>query len=1410
MRRAERLCLPAFLFCREYSADDIDPPDDEEDLASPHRHSEPLMPSPRSERRRSSTQDSEDPASFFAPSYRSAAHADGSLKRSRSGRGRRPSGTSAAAAAAAAAPAEDGKLPEEKDAGRRMSVRSNLKTHYRKYRCPEDFIWDALRWYKYAWDCFKTTKDYVSASKCAAAIAEVHLDRLFLNVTVGNLPVDEAGLLPRRTVARHTTLSLGSHHDPVTFASAADFAGLTDGDLRPKVNQRAGGDKAPDSAHKDLRARKLNVEDAVSAAKIALNTASELLNPFKLIHANALMAQAALLQGNEIDALGYFWEARDLFLHFFADGPTLPSLRFRSQAFHHKFDALLKHLLRFLVAVEAPVINQNLLLIDIKNLESVEKLRCNREIFRQIASRRQEVQESLQGSLSSHPVHAEINPQLVEALGLHSPRRRGSETRGRNSFSEHGELSVSPRSTTPVRRRSQTESSSGVVPSPSRVQDLIFMYPRLERQRQAARTMARPGGHALDFGLGVGFELEMQPAPRSSSLVAPNSASPTTGSSFKAFPHELAPQFGVTRNKSQTLPVKDKAEPRARRGLQDLFNPPAASGQAHKHRVSAPAFPFTQIDGSVEGQRSGKDFTDELFDSANNSSNAEGASTQTGQSAVEASDLSTKLESLSTAVPEKPISAVSMQSDDQMAVKQVFECLRRFSYVNKAHSKGRYNLETARFRNRGAMHQLSLLMRQYRRGSDQPSAAEITYDEIRSDARDLDIESSPRHLDSASASPGAQGGGGSPLAVLHSAASFLERASSGSTAAHKSPSSPQPPSQPKTPAGADFEDRLDSLASRRDGCEEHTAEALLKRVVYVQLVDSHLFLFCPETGKKVLQRYHCSQDSSYVPTRPDRHRSSKTLARGGIHAATHADVLHPDTPASEEKRLDFDDSTITWLAQRASADPKGSLPFRKKHRRSEKGFKAKQLRAKQIHMHLSPSPSLRFELESLLVDNNLVWDEHPAEDPAESTQTAKSWSHPKLERTMRGPMRRVHTFLSGGYAEPVRSEAPGSRRSTPRMGAKPRDLEAADASLKISPIPDSGIHEVMDGKLDLMTPVEVSSSDASPAPRFFGREKRMVGLRLSHVASLTNPEEDGLNGPSLVRSRSEESTVTLAPRRTAVPMHLIVDDAISHIPWEMLCSDEAPVQRAPTILGLVTKIHQQREQSSRLSSLSSLNPALACVGWDTSLRTTFGYRREDRKALVWQSFSTRESDGLDFGFGSGVGEHVDIMTAAFRKRRRRSSLFSGRTREPLAPDFVRNHNHNDRIRSMPSGAGGDANHRRSTSALDAIVDLVPKSKVLSGISLSLGYGRSQVEPVDSERVLEAARRAQESEARSWPMLSSNLSVWPAHNLAIPSGHRALSFGGFCGVPGICRSKFYRDFRVFEVGRESTPQELIQW
>ena len=595
--------------------------------------------------------------------------------------------------------------------------------HFRRYRCAADLVWDSLRWYQRGFECFQAVGDSVHAAKAAAAIAKVHLDGLFVPVKVRGIPLSSAGLLPRMPVFG-TSVAAGSH----VFDSQVDLPSLADRDAEHQDERGGRRGSRTLSRAESLSPRQLTVDEAEYCAKFALEKALDVSDPWLLLKSYLCMAEVLMLREEKTQAISYWWEARDLFLKLFADGANLPAMRYRSNALHSKFATVLEQLLRFLMTLERPLINQNLLLLDLHAIFEVDVLRGEREINRSAAfiphdvldgavrvglgepSRPPPGRSKSRGAKRGHHTRSSIS---TAGGGPSFDMTQTVSTATDSSFDDMEQSST--RSPPPDATMSESGDPSQAAgsgeggPNPNsldghNVMDLLFYFPRskpksreaIQRDRDQQRGPWRLGG---------------PPAKRSSLGAASDPNLELSFNEDDAHYNTLPPRV---RGKSDGQ-ARQPATPR----WVSIFQEPKRSATADRGGADQEA--PSELPSLQKEHRNRTSLSEEVPGSMHPRGSVSSASSADRASLGRLSSA----ETVGLAV-------------DNAAVQRAYECLRRFSYASKAHATGRYTLDELKEKNRSALRELSDVMEAYRAKMNQPAAAELSFDRAMTSAAELD------------------------------------------------------------------------------------------------------------------------------------------------------------------------------------------------------------------------------------------------------------------------------------------------------------------------------------------------------------------------------------------------------------------------------------------------------------------------------------------------------------------------------------------------------------------------------------------------------------------------------------------------------------------------------------------------
>lgn len=206
-------------------------------------------------------------------------------------------------------------------AQRQARRRHHWSRHYRAYLDSDEVALDALRWFRLALQCFKARNDDIGICTAASSFARLQLERVIAPVAF----------------------------DRVSLAAAEESL---------LVSERSWG----------VQTNKKSIFDDVdAAARCALSRAALACDPILLLGAYLTVAEVHLIRRARLAAIAHWWEARDLFLRFFVAGKSIPMLRLFSGERYlvETIRGFLERMIRFLVACDRAMINENVLLLDI-------------------------------------------------------------------------------------------------------------------------------------------------------------------------------------------------------------------------------------------------------------------------------------------------------------------------------------------------------------------------------------------------------------------------------------------------------------------------------------------------------------------------------------------------------------------------------------------------------------------------------------------------------------------------------------------------------------------------------------------------------------------------------------------------------------------------------------------------------------------------------------------------------------------------------------------------------------------------------------------------------------------------------------------------------------------------------------
>lgn len=218
-----------------------------------------------------------------------------------------------------------------------------------KYSCPADLCWDAMAWFRRARDVARLAGDELGGALAANRLAMNHLMPMFVPHALYRIPLERAR------------------------------------DLSPQVESSSGGgghwslSKKEHNAYPDLPKQRLaSLTEVQHVMEGALDVHLHTCLPLPLMDAYLNLAEMCSLLGNKTDAVAFWVETKELFLHLFADGALIPLLRRASMHFIRKIQALLHRIVRFMWTLDQTTANSALVLIDMQVVLSHEAERVVR------------------------------------------------------------------------------------------------------------------------------------------------------------------------------------------------------------------------------------------------------------------------------------------------------------------------------------------------------------------------------------------------------------------------------------------------------------------------------------------------------------------------------------------------------------------------------------------------------------------------------------------------------------------------------------------------------------------------------------------------------------------------------------------------------------------------------------------------------------------------------------------------------------------------------------------------------------------------------------------------------------------------------------------------------------------------
>lgn len=289
---------------------------------------------------------------------------------------------------------------------KRLSVRTTITCRRAiTYHCPADLVWDAMKWFRKAWDFFHAVGDEISAAKAANRIAECHLLPMFAPHALLGIPLDVAKDL--------STYEVDSKVEAKPSVKASKFIRETVTPVRgsgckplpplppPLALQHQPSQRvlvressllhnpipawievpAGQQVHALVK-RFASLEEVERVTTFALDIHLEASLPLELMESYLNFAELSCLQGNMNEALPFWWETKDLFCYLFADGSLVPIARRCSFNFLQKIERILDRIVRFIWKFDTATKNSHLFLLDMHIALGHEIARAQRTFYK--------------------------------------------------------------------------------------------------------------------------------------------------------------------------------------------------------------------------------------------------------------------------------------------------------------------------------------------------------------------------------------------------------------------------------------------------------------------------------------------------------------------------------------------------------------------------------------------------------------------------------------------------------------------------------------------------------------------------------------------------------------------------------------------------------------------------------------------------------------------------------------------------------------------------------------------------------------------------------------------------------------------------------------------------------------------
>jgi tetratricopeptide (TPR) repeat protein len=288
------------------------------------------------------------------------------------------------------------------------------------YHNPADLLWDAMKWFRRAFDLFHAAGDSINAARSANFIAECNLlptfvPHLYFNVPL-NVAIDlshyqmsDASHCYQQTTTETTTgkgktfsvlpnspspsgtynyqelVSSSQDKDniclvpPISSSSSSsrnnnNTAAVSSSSSKPPLpNPNVTVNKSLAANGATVVKRFASLEEVEKVSLFALEKFLEAyVCPLELITSYLNLAEMMLITNNIQDSLHFWWEAKDLFLHLYVDGIFIPLLRVCSLDYCEKILNVVDRIVRFLWKWDKNIRNSHLNLLEIQNIASIE------------------------------------------------------------------------------------------------------------------------------------------------------------------------------------------------------------------------------------------------------------------------------------------------------------------------------------------------------------------------------------------------------------------------------------------------------------------------------------------------------------------------------------------------------------------------------------------------------------------------------------------------------------------------------------------------------------------------------------------------------------------------------------------------------------------------------------------------------------------------------------------------------------------------------------------------------------------------------------------------------------------------------------------------------------------------------